>query len=353
MRTGRLLSSPEEERLTRPSPFARRAARGSIADVLAAWTIKICATLAIASLVLIFVFIGREALPILTSEELHEEVDVPRLFLPQPGEEGGSEFAWRPVSTPPRFSILPLFVGTLKATLIALLIAIPLAVGAAIFTSEFAPSLAREIIKPSIEILAGIPSVVIGFFVLMVLAGWLQSVFGWTFRLNAVTAGVGLSLAVIPIVYTVSEDALSSVPQTYREGSIAMGATRWQTAWRIALPAASPGILAACVLGFGRAVGETMIVLMASGNAAVLSFAPTDSILTFSAAIASELGDAVHGGAHYHVLFFIGAFLFVLTFVTNLAGQWWVTRLGRKLRGELVYVPTMPSPHVATGPGDA
>jgi phosphate transport system permease protein len=238
------------------------------------------------------------------------------------------------VSDRPKYSLLPLLAGTLKATIIAVLIAIPLAVSAALFTSEFAPPWARELIKPAIEVLAGVPSVVIGFFCLMVLAGWLQDLFGWTFRLNAVTAGVGLSLAVIPIVYTVSEDAFASVPQTFREGSIAMGATVWQTAWRIVLPAASPGVLAACVLGFGRAIGETMIVLMASGNAAVLSLSPTDSIRTFAATIAAELGEVVVGSAHYHVLFFIGAFLFVLTFLANLTGQWWVGRLQKKLQGE-------------------
>jgi phosphate transport system permease protein len=155
------------------------------------------------------------------------------------------------------------------------------------------------------------------------------------FPLNAITAGVGLSLAVIPIVYTVAEDAFGAVPQTYREGSLAMGASTWQTAWRIVLPAASPGVFAACVLGFGRAIGETMIVLMASGNAAVLSASPTDSIRTLSATIAAELGEVVVGSPHYHVLFFIGAFLFVLTFVTNLVGQWWVGRLQRKLMGEV------------------
>jgi len=167
----------------------------------------------------------------------------------------------------------------------------------------------------------------------LVLAGWLQSTFGWTFRLNAVTAGIGLSLAVIPIVYTVCEDAFTSVPQTYRDGSVAMGASSWQTASRVVLPAAMPGVLAACILGFGRAIGETMIVLMASGNAAILSLLPTDSIRTFSATIAAELGEVVVGSPHYHVLFFIGAFLFLITFVINLLGHWWVSRLQKKLQG--------------------
>jgi phosphate transport system permease protein len=167
----------------------------------------------------------------------------------------------------------------------------------------------------------------------MVLADWLQGTFGWTFRLNAVTAGVGLSLAVIPIIFTVSEDAFSSVPQTYREGAMAMGATSWQTAWRVVMPAASPGVFAACVLGFGRAIGETMIVLMASGNAAILSWSFTDSIRSFSATVAAEMGEVVVGSPHYHVLFFIGVLLFAFTFLTNMTGQWWVNRLQRRLQG--------------------
>jgi phosphate transport system permease protein len=306
----------------------------AVSDRVAAILIQGSAFAAILSLLLIFIFIGKEALPILTSSKVHEEVTVAKLFLPQPPKAGADpEFTWQPISETPRYSLLPLLAGTLKITVIAVLIAIPLAVAAALFTSEFAPAWARETIKPCIEILAGIPSVVVGFFCLMVLASWLQNTFGWTYRLNALSAGIGLSLAVIPIVYTVSEDAFASVPQTFREGSIAMGATSWQTASRVVLPAAMPGVLAACVLGFGRAIGETMIVLMASGNAAVLSWPPTDSVRTFSATIAAELGELVQGSPHYHVLFFIGAFLFVLTFLINLLGRWWVNRLQTRLQG--------------------
>jgi phosphate transport system permease protein len=307
---------------------------GAFIDRIAAYLIKGSACLAIVSLVLIFIFIGKEALPIFTSPDVRKETSPAKLFLPQPAKEGAQpEFTWQPVSEVPKYSLLPLLAGTLKVTIIAILLAIPIAVLAALFTSEFAHPWVREVTKPAIELLAGIPSVVVGFFCLMVLAGWLQSAFGWTYRLNAVTAGVGLSLAVIPIVYTVAEDAFSCVPQAFREGSIAMGASSWQTAWRVVLPSAMPGVLAACVLGFGRAIGETMIVLMASGNAALLTLSPTDSIRTFSATIAAELGEVVVGSAHYHVLFFVGAFLFVFTFIANLFGHWWVGRLQRKLQG--------------------
>jgi phosphate transport system permease protein len=332
MRSGGILSSEEVSAL----PLPKRRRTGSLSDRVAAHVIRGSAFLAILSLVLIFVFIGKEALPIFTSAQVQKEAGLDKLFFPQPAHARSvPEFTWQPVSEVPKYSLLPLLFGTLKVTVIAVVIAIPLAVAAALYTSEFAPSWAREVIKPAIEILAGIPSVVIGFFCLMVLAGWLQGAFGWTFRLNAVTAGIGLSLAVIPIVYTVSEDAFTSVPMTYREGSIAMGASIWQTASRVVLPAATPGVLAACVLGFGRAIGETMIVLMASGNAAVLSWSPVDSIRTFSATIAAELGEVVVGSPHYHVLFFVGAFLFLLTFLINLAGHWWVGRLQKKLQGAL------------------
>ncbi len=307
---------------------------GAWGDRVARVLITGSAMLAIVSLILIFIFIGKEALPIFTSAEIQEEANIGNLFLPQSAGGGaGEEYTWQPVSELPKYSLLPLLAGTLKVTIIASLIAIPLAVLAALYTAEFAPAWARETVKPAIELLAGIPSVVVGFFCLMVLADWLQGAFGWTFRLNAMTAGIGLSLAVIPIVYTVCEDAFSSVPQAYRDGSVAMGASSWQTASRVVLPAAMPGVLAACVLGFGRAIGETMIVLMASGNAAILSWLPTDSIRTFSATIAAELGEVVVGSPHYHVLFFIGAFLFVITFAINLLGHWWVGRLQKKLQG--------------------
>jgi phosphate transport system permease protein len=311
-----------------------RSGTDALNDRIAAVVIKGSAFLAILALILIFVFIGKEALPVFTSAEVQAEANLRILFMPQAAHpEAAAEFTWQPVSEHPKYSLLPLLAGTLKVTVIAVLIAIPLAVSGAIFTAEFAPARMREIIKPAIEMLAGIPSVVVGFFCLMVVAGWLHSAFGWTYRLNAVTAGIGLALAVIPIVYTVSEDAFSSVPQTYRDGSLAMGASSWQTASRVVLPSAMPGVLAACVLGFGRAIGETMIVLMASGNAAVLSFSPTDSVRTFSATIAAELGEVVVGSPHYYVLFFVGALLFVLTFAINLFGHWWVGRLQKKLQG--------------------
>lgn len=295
--------------------------------------IRSSAIVVITSLVLIFLFVGKETLPIFFSSEVRKEVDLNRLFLRQ--TEQSEKFVWQPISNIPKYSMIPLIIGTLKTTIVSLLFALPLAIGAAIFTSEFAPTWLREMIKPAIELLAGVPSVVLGFFALIVLATWLQNIFGWTFRLNAISAGIALGLAVLPVVYTVTEDALSAVPNSYREGSLALGANIWQTSWQVVLPAALPGVFAACVLGFGRAFGETMIVLMASGNAAVTSLKLTDSVRTLSATIATELAEVVVGSAHYYTLFFIGSFIFLLTFINNILGHWFVQRLRKRLHGEL------------------
>jgi phosphate transport system permease protein len=184
-----------------------------------------------------------------------------------------------------------------------------------------------------IELLAGIPSVVLGFFSLMVMATFLQNVFGFTYRLNTISAGIALSFAVIPIIYTIAEDSLSSVPNSYREASISLGANSWQTAYKIVFPSALPGIFAAIILGFGRAIGETMIVLMASGNAAIFSFSFLESTRTLSATIAAELAETIVGSVHYHILFFIGVLLFIFTFFTNLVGQYFVLKVKKKISG--------------------
>jgi len=203
-------------------------ARGRLWERAIEFSIRSSAFLVIAALALIFVFVAKEAIPVLTSSEVHREVTIPAMLRPNDADPatGKSRFSWQPVSTTPKYSLVPLLVGTLKVTFVALLIALPIAIGAAIFTSEFAPQGIRELIKPAVELLAGIPSVVIGFFALMVLATWLQDAFGFIYRLNAITAGIGLALAVIPIVYTVAEDALSAVPQAFRDGSSALGANR-------------------------------------------------------------------------------------------------------------------------------
>lgn len=297
--------------------------------------IYLAALVAISLILLIFVFVGRQALPVLTSPAVHEEVTLGELFLPQ--EYGTPDvplrYVWQPVSVDPKYSLMPLFLGTLKVTLVAMLFATPLAILAAIYTTEFAPPWLRETIKPVVEMLAGIPSVVLGFFALIVLATWMQERFGLDYRLNAITAGVALALAVLPILYTISEDALAAVPRSYRQAAMALGASPWQTAWTVVLPSALPGVFAGVVLGFGRAIGETMIVLMASGNAAITSWEFAEPVRTLSATIAAELAEVVFGSPHYHVLFFIGLLLFAITFVLNWMGTMLVDRLRRRLTG--------------------
>jgi phosphate transport system permease protein len=301
----------------------RHLKRRRFLDKLAEALILGFASIAIAIILLIFIYVGREALPLLWDNS--EGASIAAAFSP-PVE-------WQPVSINPRYSVIPLLLGTLKVTLIAMLIATPLALAAALFTSEFAPVRLRETIKPAIELLAGIPSVVMGFFALIVLASWLQSQFGLEFRLNALNAGIALALAIIPIIYTVSEDALTSVPHHYREASLALGASKIQTAVRVVFPAAMPGIGAAMILGFGRAIGETMIVLMASGGAAIVSLSPFVSTRTLSATIAAELGEVVVGGGHYRILFLLGILLFVVTSILNWVGDYYNRRMRLKLFG--------------------
>ena len=281
-------------------------------------------------LLLILVFVGKEALPLLTSSAVHREITFGGLFAPV--HQGGETlYMWQPVSEVPKYNVLPLVVGSLKVTLVSLVFAVPLSVGAAVFVSEYASPRMRELVKPAIELLAGVPSVVIGFFALIVMATWVQTTFGTEHRLNALVAGLGLSFAICPIVFSVSEDALRAVPRSYREAALAMGSTRAQTVLRVVLPAAAPGIAASVVLGFGRAIGETMIVVIASGNAALLDANLGRSTRTITATIAQELGEVVIGSAHYDVLFALGAMLFLATFVVNLAGERIVHSMRRKL----------------------
>ena len=242
---------------------------------------------------------------------------------------------WVPVSDNPRFGLLGMLIGTLKVTLIAMLIAGPLAVLAALYTSCFASKRVKEIIKPIIEMLAAFPSVVIGFFALMVLASFFQDVFGYDSRLNAFIGGVAMALAAIPIIYTISEDALAAVPKTYTEASLALGASKWQTAFFVVLPAATPGIFAALLLGVGRVFGETMIALMATGNAALVSANPFESVRTFAATIGSEMAETVFGETHYSVLFFIGSLLFIFSFALNAVAEFYVKgKLLKKFQGK-------------------
>ena len=234
---------------------------------------------------------------------------------------------WMPVSDNPRYGMWPLFFGTLKVTLIALLFAAPISILAAIYTSMFAKPRVREIIKPVIELLAGFPSVVIGFFALMVMATVFQDIFGYASRLNAFVGGIAMGLAAIPIIYTLTEDALTAVPKTYIEASLGLGASNRQTAFYVVLPAAVPGVFAAVILGVGRIFGETMIALMATGNAALTSINPFESVRTLSATIGAEMAEVVFGDTHYSVLFLIGSLLFIFTFTLNAIAEFYIKNI--------------------------
>jgi phosphate transport system permease protein len=295
-------------------------------------SLRIVAMSAIAAVILIFAFVAKEALPLLFSSNVHKEVTLRAMWTAQqwPGYDA-ADHIWQPVSEIPKYGIWPLIFGTVKVSIVAMLVAVPLGVGAAVYVSQYASRRTREIIKPTIELLAGVPSVVLGFFALMVMASWLQSWLGLESRLNALVAGVALSFAIIPLIFTISEEALGAVPRSYVEASTALGAARWQTIVRVLVPAASPGIAAAVALGLGRAVGETMVVLMASGNAAITSLSFVESVRTLSATIAAELAEVVFGGPHYTVLFFLGTVLFITTFGINLLGDFAISRMKKSL----------------------
>ena len=309
-------------------PLAPRTARHrrlqSLREGAVEGLLRMSALAAVVALLLIIVFLFREAWGVFATPETRAEAGLANLF---------GQPRWQPVSELPKYGLLPLFVGTAKIVLVAMLFATPLGVLAALFSSEFASPRFREVLKPAIEILAGIPSVVLGFFALMVLATWVQKATGAPFRLNALTAGIALGLGVLPTIFTVAEDALRAVPRSYREASLGLGATPWQTAWNVALPAASTGVAAGVLLGMARAIGETMIVLMASGNAPITSGSALDSARTFSATIAAELAEVVVGSPHYSVLFFLGAVLFTVTFAINVLAGLLTERLRRQLAG--------------------
>ena len=276
------------------------------------------------AIVLIMLFLFREAMPVLVDPETQKEASLRGFFATD---------LWQPVGTVPKYGLMPLIVGTLKVVVVAMLFATPIALLAAIFSAEFASHRLRELLKPVVELLAGIPSVVLGFFALIVLASWLQQVTGAPSRLNAMNAGIALGIGILPTMFTIIEDSLQAVPRSFREASLALGASPWQTAWYVMMPAAGVGISAGILLGLARAIGETMIVLMASGNAAIMSGSLYDSVRTLSATIAAELAEVVVGSPHYSVLFFLGAILFTVTFIINAISGLLVERMRRQLSG--------------------
>ncbi len=239
---------------------------------------------------------------------------------------------WQSISEVPKYSIIPLVCGSFLVAFPATLISAVLGIGCAAYLSEIAPHRVREILKPTLELLAGIPSVVIGFVMLAFIATFVQDLLHTKFRLNAFVGSLGVSLAVLPIMITISEDAMRAVPKELRDASYALGASKWQTIFGTVLPAAVSGISAAVILGFGRALGETMIVLMATGNAALVTGNIFSSVRTMTANIAAELGSVAQGSEHYYALFLVGAVLFTFTFILNLFSEIVLSKMRQKLR---------------------
>ncbi len=229
---------------------------------------------------------------------------------------------WYPVHEPPEFGILPLICGSLMVTVGALVIAIPLGLGCAVYLSEIANRGVREIIKPFIEMLAGVPSVVYGFFGMVLLAPMIQKIFHLSIGLTAFTASVILGIMALPTVASIAEDAISSVPKALREASFALGANQWETITKVVVPAAKSGIFAAIILGIGRAIGETMTVLMIAGCCAVITPNFFRPVRPMTATIAAEMGEAPMGSMHYHALFAIGLVLFLITLGLSLIAEY-------------------------------
>ena len=258
-------------------------------------------------LLTIMIFLIKEGLP------LFKEISISDFIF---GQE------WYPTSGNPRFGILPLIISSLYITIIASLIAIPLSLSVAIYISELAGSTLREIVKPVVEIIASIPSVIVGFFGMVVVAPFLMTHFNIDSGLNLLNASLMLAFMAIPTIASISEDAISSVPMSLKEASYALGANRWQTIIHVTIPASLSGIWTAIILGVSRVIGETMIVLMVAGGAAVIPTSIFSPVRPLTSNIAAEMAEASVGGTHYRALFAIGIILFVITFMFNIIADY-------------------------------
>lgn len=233
---------------------------------------------------------------------------------------------WYPISDPPKFGTLSLILGSLWVTAGAIAIALPVGVACAVYIGEVAPPWLREALKASVEFLAAIPSIVLGFIGLVTLVPLVQKTFNLPTGLTALSGALMLGFMAMPTIVSIMEDALTAVPRSYREGALALGATRWQAIWRVVLPAASSGVIAAVMLGIGRVIGETMAVMMITGNAAQIPHSLLQPVRTMTATIAAEMGEAVQGSPHFYSLFAIGIVLFIITFLINLTADFFLHR---------------------------
>ena len=284
------------------TPSALPPKRTAWTEVVAESAIKASGAAAIAFVILIFAFLLREGLPAFT------EAPLDSLF----------NTRWYPIED--YFGVLPLILGSIIVTLGAALIAMPIGLLTAIFIAEIAPRWLREILKPLIEIVAGIPSVVLGFFGVVALSSFVRETLNLPTGLTAFTGSLILAYMALPTIVSVAEDALDAVPKSYRDAALALGATKWQTIWMVTVKAGRTGILTAMMLGIGRAIGETMAVMMVTGNAARLPLSLDALFLpvrTMTATTAAEMGEGAQGSLHFHVLFAIGIVLFVITFIVN------------------------------------
>jgi len=276
---------------------------GEFKEILITSLIKVCGFSAIIFVGMVFVFLIKEGAPAIFRVPLEN-------FL---------QLRWYPIED--RFGILPLIGGSLVVTVGAAIFSIPLGLASAIYIAEVTPRWAREILKPLVEVLGGLPSVMLGFIGILIITPFLRNALSLPTGLTAFAGSLILGGMAIPTIVSVAEDALDAVPKTYQEAALAMGATHWQTIWRVTLPAAKSGVLTAVMLGIGRAIGETMTVMMVTGNAAVFPtglgalFKP---VRTMTATIAAEMGEVASGSTHYHVLFFIGIVLFLISLTVNL-----------------------------------
>jgi len=268
--------------------------------------ILICGLASIFFVILIFLFLLKEGLAVF-------KIVAPFKFL------FGDK--WYPISEPAQLGILPLILGSLIVTIGAAAISIPIGVACAIYISEVAPLKLKEILKAGIELLAAIPSVVLGFIGMVTLVPWVKAIFKLPTGLTALSGSIMLAFMAMPTIVSIAEDALYSIPKTYKEGALALGATHWQAIWRVMLPAASSGILAAVMLGLGRVIGETMAVMMITGNSAIIPQSILQPVRTLTATIAAEMGEAVGGSEHYFALFAIGIVLFVISFAINVTAD--------------------------------
>ena len=284
----------------------------NLLETIITYLIKISGYSAIIFVGVIFLFLMGEGLPAII------EIPLGNLF--------GSR--WYPIED--IFGIIPLFGGSLIVTIAAAIFAIPIGIGTAVFISEVAPRWTRDVLKPLVEMLGGLPSVVLGFLGILILAPYLRRLLDLPTGLTALAGGILLGGISIPTIVSVAEDALDAVPRSYRDAALALGATRWQTIWRVTLPAARSGVLTAVMLGIGRTIGETMTVMMVTGNAPVLPFnlgAIFHPVRTMTATIAAEMGEVASGSTHYHVLFFIGIVLFLISLGINVTASAVVFRI--------------------------